>query len=114
MNKYFIQTREFSKELDSLIKKRSLLIEDFNDLKKQLAESPQKGDLIIGSGGIRKIRLKSATRGKSGGFRVCYYYITYKEYIYLLWIYPKNQQENLSTEEKNILKSLVTQLKGEK
>ncbi|MBY0109521.1 MAG: type II toxin-antitoxin system RelE/ParE family toxin [Candidatus Babeliaceae bacterium] len=112
MNKYFIQTREFSKELDALLKKRSLLIEDFNDLNKQIAENPKMGDLIMGSGGVRKVRLKSATRGKSGGFRVCYYYLTLKEHIYLLWIYSKNEQANLTAEEKGILKSLVTLLKG--
>lgn len=112
MDKYIIETREFSKEIKNLVKKRSLLVEDFEDFKRELSENPFIGNLIVGGGGARKARLKSATRGKSGGFRICYYYIMHQEYIYLLWIYPKNEQENLTAEEKNLLKSLVVHIKG--
>jgi hypothetical protein len=114
MDRKIIQAKEFSKEVDALIKKRSLLVEDFNSFKKQIVEDPKTGDLIMGTGGIRKVRLKSASRGKSGGFRVCYYYLVHKEHIYLLWIYPKNEQENLTAEEKGLLKSIVKALKEEK
>jgi len=111
MDKYFVQTREFSKEIDYLIKKRSLLTNDFNDFKRHLSENPKIGSIIVGSGGVRKVRLKSASREKSGGFRVCYYYSDGEDYIFLLWIYPKNEQDNLTDEQKNILKSLVTSIK---
>ncbi len=114
MDRKIIQTREFSKEIDTFIKKRSLLIEDFKDFEKQLAENPKIGDLIMGTGGVRKVRLKSASGGKSGGFRICYYFVVHIDYIYLLWIYPKNEQENLTAEEKSTLKSIVTVLKGKK
>lgn len=62
------------------------------------------------AGGIRQIRLKSAGKGKSGGFRVCYYYLV-DEALYLILIYAKNEQENLSAEQKKELKSLVKELK---
>jgi hypothetical protein len=57
------------------------------------------------------VRLKSASRGKSGGFRVCYYDVTRKNEIYLLMIYAKNQQENLTAEDKKDFKALVNILR---
>lgn len=113
MAKKIIETRAFTKEINRLLKKRSLLEQDYDDFKKELAENPDIGDRIEGTGGIKKARLKSASRGKSGGFRVCYYVVVSKDNIYLLWIFPKNEQENLSKEEKGILKDLANQLKGE-
>jgi hypothetical protein len=61
---------------------------------------------------VRKARLKSSSRGKSGGFRVCYYDVTQKGKIYLLLIYPKNVQEDLTPEDKKTLKELVNILRG--
>ncbi len=69
------------------------------------------GDLVIGTNGVRKTRLKSASRGKSGGSRVCYYDITHKNELYLLLLYPKNQQKTLTPEDKKVLKKLVTELR---
>ncbi|MBS4167244.1 hypothetical protein NEOC65_002350 [Neochlamydia sp. AcF65] len=50
---------------------------------------------MIGSGGIRKARLKSTSKGKSGGFRVCYLDTEDRAILVLLSIYSKNEQENL-------------------
>ncbi len=112
MKRKVIETRKFSKSIDDLLKKRQLLKTDYDDFKNELANNPDKGDVIIGTGGVRKIRLSSASRGKSGGFRVCYYYLTADEEIYLLVIYAKNEKENLMMEEKKALKELVGFLKG--
>jgi hypothetical protein len=59
--------------------------------------------VITGTGGIRKARLKSASKGKSHGFRVCYLDIEDKLILFLLFIYAKNEQEDLSQEEKREL-----------
>ena len=67
--------------------------------------------MIPGTGGTRKIRLKGFSTGKSGGFRVCYYYLI-ENSLYLLLIYAKNEQENLTTDEKKQLRTLVKTLKG--
>jgi hypothetical protein len=69
------------------------------------------GDLIIGTGGVRKTRLKSANSGKSGGFRICYYLLTQDHELFLLLIYPKNIQEDLTTQQKKELKELTNYLK---
>ncbi|KIC73720.1 hypothetical protein DB42_BR00010, partial [Neochlamydia sp. EPS4] len=72
MIRNIVQTKIFEEEIARLIKKRKLKKEDFEDFKKSLAENPEQGDVIIGTGGIRKARLKSSSKGKKGGFRVCY------------------------------------------
>ena len=72
MKRHLLQTEDFEKAVKGFIAKRKLKREDFDDFKRKLAENPEQGDVISGTGGIRKTRLKSAAKGKSGGFRVCY------------------------------------------
>lgn len=114
MKRIVIETRNFSKEVESLISKRRLLAEDYEELKKSLVENPLVGDLIPGTGGVYKIRLKSISKGKSGGFRVCYYYYMINEKIFLVLIYQKNKQENITNDEKRTLKRLIEDIKGTK
>ncbi len=83
MKRKINQTNYFVKLINNLIKKRQLLEKDFDDFKKELAEHPDMGDIIQGTNGVRKARLKSASRGKSGGSRVCYYDITHTEMKYI-------------------------------
>jgi hypothetical protein len=111
MKRKIKQTIDFSKAIDNLLKKGKLLQQDFNILEKELAENPDIGVIVPGTNGIRKVRLKAPSRGKSGGFRVCYYDVTRKNEIYLLMIYAKNQQENLTAEDKKDLKELVHTLR---
>ncbi len=108
-----IQTRSFSKVIDGLMRKRLLLKDNFDEFQRTLAENPDLGVRISGAGGVRKTRLKGASKGKSGGFRVCYYYFVGKS-LYLLHIYGKNEQENLTAGEKKELKALVKMLKETK
>lgn len=106
--------RPFKRDVGGFLKKRLLLPDDFEEFQKVLIQNPEMGDVIAGTGGVRKVRLKSASRGKSGGFRVCYYYITKKYEIYLLWIYAKNEQEDLTSEDKKILKDMAKSAEEEK
>jgi len=64
-------------------------------------------DLIKGSGGLRKIRWRSATGGKRGGIRVIYYWQVADSEIFLLLAYGKTEKEDLSAKEIKILKALV-------
>src|ERR1700684_3781397 len=104
MKKKIILTKTFSKDIESYLKKGKLLSQDFDAFVKQLANNPEAGDMIAGTGGVRKIRLKSAAKGKRGGFRVCYYFFQIEDIIYLLTVYAKNEQENITSDEKNSLK----------
>lgn len=79
-----------------------------HELKEELARDPAKGDLLRGTGGFRKVRMRLPGRGKSGGARVIYYYLSADEVVYLISLYAKNVQENLTAKQTNQLKKLST------
>lgn len=113
MKRTVIQMRSFSRILDYLIKKNKISKLKFEEFEKGIVEDPSLGDLIRGSGGIRKARLSSVGKGKSGSFRVIYFdYPSYYK-TYLIALYEKNFKENISQEEIKELKALVEILKRE-
>jgi hypothetical protein len=77
------------------------------DVLSYLAAHPKSGDLIEGTGGIRKLRWGRGGRGKSGGVRVIYYYHSELMPLYLITLFAKNEQDNLSKAERNELAKLV-------
>jgi mRNA-degrading endonuclease RelE of RelBE toxin-antitoxin system len=77
--------------------------DEYASFQSYLAHNPEKGDLIRGGGGLRKIRCAAKGKGKSGGARVIYYYIKNSE-IRLVMIYPKNELENISEQTLKILR----------
>jgi hypothetical protein len=80
------------------------------DLIDFLAWSPEAGDVIAGTGGVRKLRWALKGRGKSGGARVIYYYHDERLPLYLLNAYAKNAQANLSLAERNAFKGVTAAL----
>ena len=72
-----------------------------------LATHPKAGDLIEGTGGVRKLRWARDGRGKSGGGRVIYYFHSESMPLYLLTMFAKNERANLSKAERNELAGLV-------
>jgi hypothetical protein len=84
--------------------------EDIQALQNELLENPERGDLIPGSGGVRKMRWAFGTKGKRGGARVIYHYAVTKQKIWLLFAYTKNVKLNLSAAELKGLKALVKEL----
>ena len=72
-----------------------------------LAAHPAAGDLIEGTGGVRKLRWARDGRGKSGGVRVIYYFHSEAMPLYLLTMVAKNERANLSKAERNALAGLV-------
>jgi hypothetical protein len=75
-----------------------------------LAYNPLAGDVIAGTGGIRKLRWALPGRGKSGGARVIYYYHDVRIPLYLLNAYTKNEQANLSQAERNAYRLVVAEI----
>lgn len=81
--------------------------EEQRELQAHLIEFPDEGDIIKGTGGIRKIRWGAKGKGKSGGVRVIYYWRTSRDHIYLLNIYGKNEASDLTAKEREYLKKMV-------
>ena len=75
-----------------------------------LAEHPKSGDIMRGTGGVRKLRWGKGGRGKSGGVRVIYYFHDERLPLYLLTLFAKNEQANLTAKERNLLASMVDTL----
>lgn len=86
----------------------ALLDDDtYRRLQTILVLRPDAGDLIEGSGGIRKIRWAMPGRGKRGGVRVIYYWATRQERILMLLVYAKTEQDNLSPTQLKVLRKIV-------
>ena len=68
-----------------------------------VARNPEAGDLMVGSGGLRKFRFARPGGGKSGGFRVLTYSISDDLPVFLIGVFGKNQKANLSSAERNEL-----------
>jgi hypothetical protein len=72
--------------------------------------NPEAGEIIPGTGGVRKIRWAREGMGKRGGTRVVYYYHNERLPVFLLSAYAKNRKANLSMAERNAMKRLVPML----
>ena len=75
-----------------------------------LIKDTQIGDVIEGTGGLRKMRFVLPNRGKSGSTRILYIDFAFYERIFIINVYPKNKQNSLSNEEKAMLKRAVKAL----
>jgi mRNA-degrading endonuclease RelE of RelBE toxin-antitoxin system len=76
-------------------------------LQRELIIRPDAGKIIQGSGGLRKIRWFYGGKGKSGGVRIFYYWHQIKEIILLLFIFAKNEQSDLTTEQLKQLRQII-------
>ena len=68
-----------------------------------LLVSPDCGDVMRGTGGVRKVRFAVAGRGKSGGARVVYFFRNEDMPVFLLTVFAKNEKGNLSEAERNAM-----------
>ena len=108
MTREFIYTETFEKQWQTL----GFTASDALLLEKMLIDDPHLGDVIEGTGGLRKVRFAYEGRGKSGSARVCYVDVAVSEKIIFITCFGKNEKDNLSKEEKNSIKKLVTILKS--
>ena len=80
--------------------------------------NPRGGEVISGTGGVRKVRVPLADKGKSGGYRVISYYCGEDAPVILISIFKKTKQLSLTSEDKNRMKVLTqiidSELKGRK
>ena len=110
LKRLFIETTVFKKMLDDInIPVMEKIIKD------EILKNPSAGKIIEGTGGVRKIRIANPhnRQGKSGAYRVLYLDLEWNEVTYLLLIYAKNVQENITSDQKKNIKKIVEAIKNE-
>ena len=108
----FFESKTFTRRLRELAKDESdaVLIE----IQSSLAENPTRGALVRGLGGIRKARTSDPNRGKGkrGGLRYMYLYLEHKSHVHLLFLFAKNEQEDLDSTQRDFLRQIVREIKA--
>ena len=97
-----IETPIFTRIIESL-----LTDEEYRLFQSKLVDSPEFGTVIPGSGGLRKIRWRTESRGKRGGIRMIYYWYVSLDTILMLYAYAKGKQDDLTSEQLKALKKLI-------
>lgn len=94
----FIESSAFSRELANYLDD-----DEYGDLQQYLINTPDAGDVIRGSGGVRKLRWQRRGMGRRGGVRIIYYVMRQRDEIWLLTLYAKSVHDNIPA---HILKAL--------
>ena len=97
----FIETPIFTADVRVLLSD-----EEYARLQEHLVRQPDAGDVITGTGGLRKIRWTSAGKGKRGGSRVIYFHAVAQSQIRMLLIYRKGIKDDLTPKEKGVLRKI--------
>ena len=98
----FVETPIFTREVTEL-----LTDDEYRGVQLALLLRPEQGPLIPKGGGLRKIRWKRSGGGKRGGLRLIYFWDKDDDTIYMLFVYPKSEQEDLTPSQLRILSKLV-------
>jgi hypothetical protein len=97
----FIETPIFTREISTF-----MTDEEYHSLQLALLFRPEQGAVISGGGGLRKLRWGFHGKGKRGGCRIIYYW-DQEDTIYMLFVYPKSKQEDLTPAQVKLLAKLV-------
>ncbi|MEZ4868693.1 MAG: hypothetical protein R3C14_45615 [Caldilineaceae bacterium] len=98
----FIETPVFTELLPDYLSD-----ERYSELQQALILRPDAGTIIPGSRGLRKLRWRTEHGGKRGGLRIIYYWYVSGETLYMLFLYKKNEQEDLTRDQLKLLSGLV-------
>ena len=115
MKRRLVESAGFSEDRKKLERSRELSHDDLVALEQSILADPQAGDLVPGTGGLRKIRLgqPKVGRGKRGGVRVYYLDLPRRGVTHLVAIFGKREKSDLSPAERRVVAALVKQLKEE-
>jgi hypothetical protein len=105
----FVETPPFER-----LREKYLDDNQFRLLQATLMARPDAGAIIVGSGGIRKIRWSVEGRGKRGGLRVIYFWLSAEGHVYFLTVYRKSEVADLSRDEIRALREIVRQIERQR
>lgn len=107
----YIESAAFTKRLHQLAATSAMSV--LSAIQEDLLLNPVRGDLVQGLGGIRKARIANPLRGKGkrGGYRYLFLYLENRGHIHLLYLLDKDEQEDLSNDERRALRELVAQIR---
>ncbi len=108
MTRKFVMLPEF----DRCWKTMGLDDNDLRRLQEELLLNPEKGDVMQGTGGLRKMRFAFEGKSRSSSVRVCYVNFVVYESIYLITAYHKSEKDNLSKAERNNIAKLISVLEA--
>lgn len=113
MNREFILTEQFEKQLKALGNPEELLVDIEQEIFRDLEREINSRDVIQGTGGFTKIRvpLRAQNIGKSGAVRVVYFDCSRPERVFLVMAYAKSSLGSISNSAKQILKNIGQELK---
>jgi len=97
----FVETPIFTADVQALLSD-----EDYAALQLHLVGQPDAGNVVAGTGGLRKVRWTSVGRGKRGGTRVIYYHVVAQAQIRMILIYRKGIKDDLNPKEKTMLRKI--------
>ena len=100
----FLETPVFTKQVWDLFSD-----DEYRELQAHLVQHPDVGAIIQESGGLRKIRWAVKGQGKRGGVRVIYYWVVTQDLVYMIYVYPKTKQSDLSPDQLKMLRRTVEQ-----
>lgn len=103
----FQETPYFTRRITKL-----LTHDEYLELQNLLLDRPDVGDIIQGSGGLRKVRFGRQGTGKSGGVRVVYYWLIRKDVIFMLDVFAKNERSNLTQAQTAALRKLAQEIES--
>ena len=104
MRLVFFETPIFSRLLQQYLGD-----EAYQDLQQMLLENPEAGNIMPSTGGFRKVRWRDSRRGKGkrGGLRIIYYYLTADHQIWFFTLYGKDEVTDLTSDQKRVLKQAI-------
>lgn len=91
-------------------KEEGISSEELSRIASFIAANPDAGNIMKGTGGARKVRFPTEQKGKRGGYRIITFFVHENIPVFLLDIYSKSSQENLSKSDRNELKQILTEL----
>jgi hypothetical protein len=97
-----VETSIFTKKIQTLLDS-----EDYRELQITLVNRPSAGVIIPGSGGLRKVRWARSGSGKRGGVRVIYYWAVEENQLLMLFVFAKNEQDDLTPDQLRILRKVI-------